>query len=81
METEAVASVNIPVSASGSVSGRDRGRGRDLRPRRLRVAKAGCRSIQSFARCCSATAAGSEYAPDVRAAGPTTAANTMYPCL
>lgn len=82
-ETAAVASVNIPLSVGGNASGRDRGRGRDrdLRPRRLQVGRADCRSTQSSARCCSATAAASECEPGVRAAGPTTAANTMYPWL
>lgn len=77
------ASVNTPLSVGGSESGHDRGRGHDprLHLRRLQVAKADCRSIQSSAKCCSATAAGSECEPGVRAAEPTTVANTTCPWL
>lgn len=82
-ETAAAASVNTPLSVGGSESGHDHGRGHDPRIhlRRLQAARADCRSIQSSAKCCLATAAGSECEPDVRAAEPTTVANTMCPWL
>lgn len=75
--------MNIPVSAGGNERGHGRGRGHDPRfhLRRLRAARADCRSIQSFARCCSATAAGSECEPGAREAEPTTVANTVSPWL